>query len=94
MICGHFQAPLDGTAGGSASTYSRTFLVPQVLLAIEGKVSRTGEEMAAPDGKSIGVQKHTVQTAASLYESWAGRRTGSRGFRADAEAGVDGGRSI
>ncbi len=70
-IAGDFQGLIDDIGNGSSSPYSRTFLVPQVLSAIEGKISRSGDETAALDGKSIRVRKYTVQIASILEEVWA-----------------------
>ncbi len=71
MITGHFQLLLDSIAAEPGTSYSRTFLVPQALSAIDGKISRVGDETGTLGDKSIPVRKYTVQVASSLAEFWA-----------------------
>lgn len=70
MITAHYQVLLDSIAkSGTASPW--TFVVPQALVAISGKISKAGDEPATLNGQSIRVQKYTLQAASLLTEFWA-----------------------
>jgi pimeloyl-ACP methyl ester carboxylesterase len=71
MVTAHFQVLLERLAGSNDPTVSMTFLVPQAMAAIPGKVSRGSEEAATLNGKPIRVRKYTLQVANVLEEFWA-----------------------
>ncbi len=70
MISGHFQVLLN-LLGGKPPVGTWTFLVPQTLSAIPGKVTLAGEDSATLDGKRIRTQKYTIELANVLEEMWA-----------------------
>jgi pimeloyl-ACP methyl ester carboxylesterase len=60
---------------GTTSPWALTLLVPQAQAAIPGKVSRGGEEPATLNGKSVRVQKYTLEFANLMEEFWADATT-------------------
>jgi pimeloyl-ACP methyl ester carboxylesterase len=71
LVTAHLQVLLDRVAGSSEPAAAVTFLVPQAMAAIPGKVSRAGEESASLDGKPVRVRKYTIEVANLLEEMWA-----------------------
>jgi len=71
LVTAHLQVLLDRIAGSSEPTQPITFLVPQAMAAIPGKVSRADEEPASLDGKALRVRKYTIEVANVLEEMWA-----------------------
>jgi hypothetical protein len=71
MVTAHFQVVLDSLASKSDAVVPFTFVVPQVLAAIPGKVSRGGEEAGTLDGKPVRVRKYALEFASVIEEFWA-----------------------
>ena len=74
MISGHLQVLLN-SLGGKAPSGAWTFLVPQAMTAIPGRVASVAEESATLEGKPIRARKYTIEVANVLEEMWA--ETGS-----------------
>lgn len=70
LVTAHFQVVLDRLAGGSEPSVPFTFVVPQAMAAISGKVTRGAEEAGTLDGKPIRVRKYVLEVASLLEEFW------------------------
>jgi uncharacterized protein len=73
MVTAHFQIVLNSVAAkpASAAPWTFTFLVPQALASIPGKVSRGAAESATLNGKPLRAQKYTLEFANLIEEIWA-----------------------
>jgi hypothetical protein len=71
LVSAHLQLVLDRVAATSDATVPMTLLVPQVLAAIPGKVTKGAEEPATLDGKAVRVRKYSLEVASVLEEMWA-----------------------
>ncbi len=71
LVTAHLQVLLDRVATSNEPTIPITFLVPQAMVAIPGKVSRAGDEAGSLNGKPIRVRKYALEAANVLEELWA-----------------------
>jgi pimeloyl-ACP methyl ester carboxylesterase len=71
MVTAHFQVVLDRIGDGTEPVVPFTFVVPQAMAAIGGKVSRGGEEAGTLNGKPVRVRKYVLEIAALMEEFWA-----------------------
>jgi hypothetical protein len=71
LVSAHLQLLLDRVAASSDATVPMTLLVPQVLAAIPGKVTKGAEESATLNGRALRVQKYSLEVANVLEEMWA-----------------------
>ncbi len=71
LVSAHLQLVLDRAAASSEATVPVTVLVPQVLAAIPGKVTKGAEESATLNGNAIRVRKYSLEVANVLEEMWA-----------------------
>lgn len=70
LVTVHFQLLLD-QIGGKPPTEPMTFLVPQALVAVPGKVALEGEEAGTLDGKPVRVKKYSIELPGVLELVWA-----------------------
>ncbi len=70
FVTAHFQLLLD-QIGGKPPTEPMTFLVPQALVAVPGKVALEGEEAGTLDGKPVRVKKYSIELPGVLELVWA-----------------------
>lgn len=70
LVTAHFQLLLD-QIGGKPPTEPMTFLVPQALVAVPGKVALEGEEAGTLDGKPVRVKKYSIELPGVLELVWA-----------------------
>lgn len=71
LVSAHLQLVLDRVAASSDAIVPMTVLVPQVMAAIPGKVTKGAEESATLNGKAIRVRKYSFEVANVLEEMWA-----------------------
>lgn len=71
LVSAHLQVVVDRVAASSDAVVPMTVLVPQVMAAIPGKVTKGAEEMAILNGKSIRVRGSSLEVANVLEEMWA-----------------------
>jgi uncharacterized protein len=74
LVTAHFQLLLD-QIGGKPPTEPMTFLVPQALVAVPGKVALEGEEAGTLDGKPVRVKKYSIELPGVLELVWAEAET-------------------
>ncbi len=75
-VTAHLQVVLDRMAATAESPASMTFIVPQVLAAIPGTVTRGAVEAGTLGGKPIRVRKYLLRVANMIEELWADDATG------------------
>ncbi len=75
LITAHFQVLLNSMGGKPPASSPLTFLVPQRLTTVSGKVALEGAEMGTLDGKSITVNKYALEVPGVLEEFWAEAET-------------------
>jgi dienelactone hydrolase len=71
LVSAHLQMVLDRAASSADSVVPMTLLVPQVMAAIPGKVTKGAEEPATLNGKAVHVRKYSLEVANTLEEMWA-----------------------
>jgi dienelactone hydrolase len=71
LVSAHLQLVLDRVAASSDAIVPMTVLVPQVMAAIPGKVTKGAEESATLNGTAIRVRKYSFEVANVLEEMWA-----------------------
>ncbi len=75
LVTAHYQMLLDSLGTKPPETSTWTAVVPQVLMAIPGKITAGSEEPATLDGKSIHVRKYTLEYGNVLTEIWGEKET-------------------
>jgi pimeloyl-ACP methyl ester carboxylesterase len=71
VMVSHFQILLNAFAAEKEKSAEWRFLVPQVLMAINGKLAETKTEAGTWNGKNIQVRKYTLELANVIEEFWA-----------------------
>jgi uncharacterized protein len=71
LVSAHLQIVLDQAASSADSVVPMTLLVPQVMAAIPGKVTKGAEEPATLNGKAVRVRQYSLEVANTLEELWA-----------------------
>ena len=70
LVVAHFQLLLD-QIGGKPPAGPITFLVPQALAAVPGKMALEGEDSGTLDGKPLRLKKYSLELASVLELVWA-----------------------
>ncbi len=74
LITAHFQVLLDQIRGIPPAE-PMTFLVPQALASVPGKLALEGEETGTLDGKPVLLNKYSIELASVLELVWAEVKT-------------------
>jgi dienelactone hydrolase len=74
LVSAHFQLLLD-QIGGKPPIGPMTFLVPQALAAISGKMALEGDDSGTLDGKPVRLKRFSIEAASLLELVWAEAET-------------------